>query len=84
MGSWRKIGYRRAVKLIGNPRICTICELIFPKELKKPMPSNHQHLEQPTIDHIIPRSKGGTDDATNLRWVCFKCNMDRGDSDKLS
>jgi 5-methylcytosine-specific restriction endonuclease McrA len=28
----------------------------------------------PSTDHIIPRSKGGTDDLDNLWIICNKCN----------
>lgn len=35
----------------------------------------------PTIDHIIPRSKGGSDDIDNLRLAHRKCNEARGNSD---
>lgn len=28
-----------------------------------------------TIDHIIPRSKGGTDEHSNRTLSCFKCNQ---------
>lgn len=32
-----------------------------------------------TIDHIIPKSKGGTDDWTNIVTACNKCNTKKGD-----
>lgn len=32
---------------------------------------NHKYM---TISHIIPLSRGGTDDISNLRCVCKKCN----------
>ena len=35
----------------------------------------------PTLDHIIPRSKGGTHDADNLRTAHRWCNSIRGDRD---
>lgn len=33
----------------------------------------------PTLDHILPRSRGGTDDPTNLRTAHRWCNSVRGD-----
>jgi hypothetical protein len=27
-----------------------------------------------TVDHVVPLSKGGTDDQTNLALACFHCN----------
>lgn len=32
----------------------------------------------PSLDHIVPRSQGGSDDAANLRLVHFICNSIRG------
>ena len=29
-------------------------------------------------DHVLPRSRGGTDAPENLRWVCWFCNYIRG------
>lgn len=31
-----------------------------------------------TVEHIIPRSKGGTDDMDNLAMACERCNTRRG------
>ena len=32
------------------------------------------------VDHIIPVSRGGTDDMKNLKTACFNCNRGKGDS----
>jgi 5-methylcytosine-specific restriction endonuclease McrA len=33
-----------------------------------------------TVDHIVPRSKGGTDALENLQTMCSPCNGRKGDS----
>lgn len=32
-----------------------------------------------TLDHVIPRSRGGTSNWTNIVLACVKCNMRKGD-----
>ena len=37
----------------------------------------HQSLQGATfhVEHIIPRSRGGTSDIENLAWACPSCNL---------
>lgn len=35
--------------------------------------------DRPEIDHIVPWSRGGTNDLSNLRILCRRCNVDKGD-----
>lgn len=38
-----------------------------------------RHPLQPTVDHIIPKACGGTNDPSNLRWVIWVANFVRLD-----
>ena len=38
------------------------------------------HPRAPTIDHVVPLSKGGTHTLDNLATACFRCNVRKGDS----
>ena len=42
--------------------------------------SNVFTLEELTLDHLIPKSKGGSNNRENLRLSCVHCNRSRGDS----
>jgi 5-methylcytosine-specific restriction endonuclease McrA len=58
---------------------CTICGR--PLHLKVTLPSSYAMAT--TIDHIIPRSKGGKNNIGNLRLAHNKCNKKRGAPDNL-
>lgn len=45
------------------PRACVFCGTV----------------ENLQADHLIPRSRGGTDSAENIVWSCNTCNASRGD-----
>src|ERR687898_613638 len=33
------------------------------------------------VDHVVPRSRGGTDDPDNLQALCYRCNATKRDRD---
>jgi len=48
---------------------CCYCE--------RPIPPPYK----PTAEHIVPRSKGGSNEHCNIRTCCFTCNQWRGNKD---
>lgn len=65
------IGYRQAVYTINvwiyGQLTCELCKLGFGKTTKK------------TLDHIIPKSKGGSFKLNNLQLAHRWCNGQKGD-----
>lgn len=41
----------------------------------------HQALQGATfhVEHIVPRTAGGSDDLENLAWACPSCNLHKSD-----
>lgn len=54
--------------LIADHRYCVMCGLT---------PEDKVKLD---VDHIIPRSLGGTNEITNLQVLCHRCNRGKGNS----
>lgn len=44
------------------------------KHLCQPCLSKGRPTPATQVDHIIPKSKGGTDDSDNLRAICTPCH----------
>jgi 5-methylcytosine-specific restriction protein A len=34
------------------------------------------------VDHRIPLAEGGTDDASNLQWLCVDCHRQKTEREK--
>jgi hypothetical protein len=49
---------------------CNICKIIC----KKPNKNNYNDLDCATVDHIIPKVKGGTHTYDNVQLLCRNCN----------
>jgi ferredoxin len=67
---------RREVLWIKEGRKCHWCGV--PTRL-----CSEQAVDQATIEHIIPRGKGGTDDPDNLCSACARCNNRRSHESNL-
>lgn len=51
---------------------CTLCGTRIDRELKYPDPLSK------SVDHIVPLSKGGTHEQSNLAWAHLVCNNRKG------
>lgn len=70
--------FKRKILLSQNPN-CHLCgfPVLFPGVKVKQIPELF-HILRSTIDHIVPKSFGGTRDLCNLRLAHNKCNSIRG------
>jgi 5-methylcytosine-specific restriction endonuclease McrA len=66
MANYREKWFQNNPSMFGKYR-CQECGEWYPKS-------------QIDIDHIIPQSKGGSDDLWNLRATCKHCNRSKQDS----
>lgn len=78
-----KKGYRRKMTKVCE-RDGWRCQLCFCRLIKtwKVSGDGVPHMRCRTLDHIVPRVAGGTDDEWNLQACCFKCNYEKGKTRK--
>ncbi len=57
---------------------CYICKETFNEKRNKMHPAHFKKMGFETIDHFIPRIKGGDYRLNNIRLCCSKCNSDKG------
>ncbi len=64
-----------SVELVGDRDdwICGICEQTVDPDLSVPQP------DAPTVDHIVPLSRGGTHSPGNVQLAHFLCNSRKRD-----
>jgi 5-methylcytosine-specific restriction endonuclease McrA len=54
--------------------LCPYCVQPFPVVVR-----NQWARPQATVEHIEPRSRGGTDQRSNLTVACYSCNSSKSD-----
>lgn len=57
--------------------VCRYCSVL----VRRNWMETERHPHDATIDHIIPRSKGGTNERPNLALACNRCNNIKADRD---
>ncbi len=74
MSAWggRKVAKLRALVYSTYPHICRVCTQPIDATL------DPRHPLGPSVGHVTPRSRGGTDDLTNLRPEHLECNVGLG------
>src|SRR5690625_2693919 len=74
MSTWggRRVAALRGLVLAEYGRLCWLCHQPIDLRLSPRAPGGF------SIDHVLPRSRGGTDDLDNLRPAHRRCNLSRG------
>lgn len=71
--NWRERGYdkrydRNHKRVLRDETLCWICGDVVDKTLSGRDPKG------PSVDHVIPRAQGGSNDRDNLRLAHLSCN----------
>lgn len=76
---WKRYG-KKLISIHGN--YCYYCgeELVEPREIDPNFDFCGKDVRMmATVDHVIPRSKGGKTNMDNLVPCCFTCNATKRD-----
>lgn len=88
MRSLRLSCFRRSLSCAACGLEGTQCLLDLQPGAKKPhvnlYATENEELVLMTKDHIVPVSRGGSDDPSNLRTMCAPCNHVRGNNQTLT
>ena len=73
---------RAAVYALPTSDRCFYCSVPFaPRTRTVPTPKGTVPGAWRTLDHLVPRSRGGSGEADNLVTACTWCNKLKGDTD---
>ena len=73
---------RTDLELFDRADLQTIKETLYASQQRRCNGCKHAApIHMLTIDHIVPRSKGGLDTAGNLQLLCHTCNAIKGNRD---
>lgn len=61
-----------------NGWFCRYCNYALMPMGAEDMCATTYWMERPTIDHLLPKSRGGTDALENLGLACNTCNARKG------
>jgi 5-methylcytosine-specific restriction endonuclease McrA len=70
---------KRAAIYARDGRRCAYCLAPALPRPPEPILVDVEYVCTLTLDHLIPRELGGTNDASNLVTACFSCNSARQD-----
>ena len=75
VGAWSQsalniepLGESLRFQILKRDRVCQLCR-------------NTKNDERLEVDHIVPRSKGGTNHPSNLQVLCARCNRGKSNRD---
>ena len=74
-----KLAERRQIveKLVQEQIYCQICHYPLVKQFKKGTPRKLKNFTRTSLDHIVEKRNGGSDDISNLRLTHAFCNNAR-------